>query len=319
MNEAVADSVANDAAEEDSAAAGTSTEESVNTHGEHDRGSWANAEESGKGLLDGTETETSPNFNADPAQVADPSKAPAPVERPRNIPKQFWDDKKGEVNGDAMATSYNDLRKQFNKMTQENGKAPEDFEAYLEDFKPPVRARATGGQKEGDPLDRLPELDPKDQLFVSLAKEAKNINISKGQFDDLVPGIMKIINDILPEPFNAEKEMALLGENGPHMVKTNKEWIDRLASNGVVNENQYNLLLKFGSTAEGVLLTNALRMDNGEKPIPVKAAVATGRKTPDECAAMLADPRYHDQGPAGDSYREEVAKQFALTHGTEPA
>lgn len=275
-----------------------------------------------KGLLAGAGNETAPDFTPEPAQTADPSKAPSSVERPSDIGEQFWDPIKGEVKAESLAKAYNDSRKQNNKLLQQldgKGAAPENAEDYLKDYRPPARARATGEQKEGDPLDRFGDLDAQDPVIVAMSKAAKNANLSKGQFDDFMQDVMEDIHNILPEPFNAEKEMTALGENGKHLVETNKAWIDRLASKGVLNENQYNLMLKFGATAEGVLLTNALRMDNGEKPIPVNASVETGRKTPDECAAMLNDERYNQDGPAGDAYRDEVSKQFALTHGTDPA
>lgn len=273
-----------------------------------------------KGLLEGGGSETTPDFTPDPSQAADPSKAPSPVERPAEIGEQFWDPIKGEVRTESLAKSYNELRKQNNKLMQEKGgDAPENAEDYLKDYRPPHRSRPSGDQKEGDPLDRFGEIEEADPMVAVMAKAAKNANLSKGQFDDFMQDVMEGIHPLLPEPFNAEKEMGALGENGKHLVDTNKAWVDRLASRGVINENQYNLMLKFGSTAEGVLLTNALRMDNGEKPIPVNASVETGRKTPDECAAMMNDKRYHEDSPAGNAFREEVSKAFAETYGTDPA
>lgn len=326
MSEQVAE-----AAAQDTANAGTA--DAVNTHGEQDRQSWSNPEEagnvkpsdngtsnSGEGLLKAADGETAPDFTPDPSQAADPSKAPSSVERPKDIGEQFWDPVKGEVRAEMLAKSYNEVRKQNNKLLQEKGDAaPENAEDYLKDYKPPHRARPGEGEKEGSELGRFGNIDAEDPMVVVMSKAAKNARLSKGQFDDFMQDVMEGIHPLLPEPFNAEKEMGLLGEGGEALVKANKSWVDRLASRGVLNENQYNLMLKFGSTAEGVLLTNALRIENGEKPIPVNASVATGKKTEAECAAMLADPRYNQDGPAGDTYRDEVDKEFALTHGTDPA
>lgn len=272
------------------------------------------------GLLEGSSSETAPDFTGDPAQGADPSKAPSTVERPTDVGEQFWDPVKGEVRVDSLAKAYNDGRKQNNKLLQQldgKGIAPETAEDYLKDYTPPHRSRPSGDQKEGDTLDRFGNLEASDPMIVAMSKAAKNANLSKGQFDDFVQDVLESINPLLPEPFSAEKEMSMLGKNGKQLVDTNKSWIDRLASRGVLNESQYKLMLKFGSTAEGVLLTNSLRMDNGEKPIPVNASVATGQKTPDECSAMMADPRYNQDGPVGDAFRAEVEKEFAQTYGTE--
>jgi len=156
MSEQVAESAAQDAQD-----AGTA--DAVNTHGEHDRQSWANPGEagneqpsdngkvdSGEGLLKDAGSETAPDFTSDPSQTADPSKAPSSVERPKDIGEQFWDSVKGEVRTDSLAKAYNDSRKHNNKLLQQldgKGLAPEKAEDYLKDYRPPHRARPSDGEK----------------------------------------------------------------------------------------------------------------------------------------------------------------------------
>jgi len=282
----------------------------------------------------------SPQTNQAPGLLADAVRdgevsAPAPenpdttttpepgtiAERPAYIAEQFWDTEKGTLKDEALASSYNDLRKEFTKLSQEKGgETPEKAEDYLVDYKPPHRSRPTGDQKDGDPLDRFGEMDAGDPVFVAMSKAAKSANLSSGQFNDLMQVAMEELHPILPEVFNPEKEKGLLGEGAEHMIKTNRDWIDTLARNGVVNEDEFNLLLNFGGTALGVQLTNKLRLNSGERPIPTKlnGNANKGRKTPDECQAMMADDRYHLDGPAGDAYRSEVEKAFAETFGTNP-
>jgi len=321
MSEQVAETEA--AAVETSAAEETGGNENA-SQSTSDNGQVDNSE----GLLKGGSSETAPDFTGDPVQNADPSKAPSTVKRPVDIPEPFWDSIKGEVKAETLAQSYNDIRKQNGmllKKLDSKGEAPENAEDYLKDYTPPHRSRPSGDQKEGDTLERFGDLDASDPMIAVMAKAAKNANLSKGQFDDFMQDVMEGIHPILPEPFSAEKEMGLLGENGKHLVDTNRSWIDRLASRGVLNEKQYNLMLQFGATAEGVLLTNALRMDNGEKPIPVNASVATGKKTPDECAAMMNIQGSNgkllkdEDTPAGQAHRDAMDKEFALTHGTDKA
>ncbi|MCK4784657.1 MAG: hypothetical protein KAV87_12965 [Desulfobacteraceae bacterium] len=251
--------------------------------------------------------------------------APEPgtiAKRPAYISEQFWDAEKGAVKGEDLANSYNVLRKEFNKLSQEKGgNAPEKAEDYLADYKPPHRSRAAEGQKDGDPLDRYGDLSANDPVFLAMAKFAKKGNMSPADFTDGMQDLMETLHPLLPEVFNPEKEKGLLGEGAEHMIKTNRDWIDTLARNGVVNEDEFNLLLGFGGTAIGVQLTNKLRLNSGEKPIPGKlnGGANKGRKTPDECNAMMADERYHAEGAAGDAYRAEVDKAFAETFGTDPA
>jgi len=242
------------------------------------------------------------------------------TERPPEIDEQFWDAEKGVVKGIVLGKSYKDLRKEYDKLVQNKGeKAPEKAEDYLTDYKPPHRSRPTDDQKDGDVLDRFGELEATDPVFIAMSKAAKHANISTDQFNSLMQVAMEELHPILPEPFNAEKEKAILGEGAENIIQTNRDWIDTLVRNGVVNEDEFNLLLAFGGTALGVQLTNKLRLNSGEKPIPIKlnGNANTGRKTPDECQAMMADERYHADGAAGNAYRAEVDKAFAETFGTD--
>ena len=242
--------------------------------------------------------------------------------RPENWPQNHWSDTKSlEENADSLAKGYNDSRNQNNKLLQqlaEKGESPENAEGYLKDYVPPHRSRPTGNEKEGATLDRYGELDAGDPVFIAMSKAAKNANLSQGQFTDLMQVAMEELHPILPEPFNAEKEKEILGENAEGMIKTNKSWIDNLARNGVVNEDEFDLLLGFGATALGVQLVNKLRLNSGEKPVPVNlnGNANKGRKTPDECQAMMADERYYQDGPVGDAFRAEVDKAFIETFGT---
>jgi len=256
-------------------------------------------------------------------ETTDPEKTPAEItERPEDYPKHYWDEEKGEGRHLDLAKGYNNLRTELNKLNDKKGeKAPEKAEDYLTDYKPPHRSRPTGDQKEGDVLDRYGELKADDPVFVAMSKAAKDADIGQEQFNKLMQVAMEELHPILPELFNAEKEKALLGEGAENIISTNRDWIDTLARNGVVNEDEFKLLLAFGGTALGVQLTNKLRLNSGEKPIPIKlnGNANTGRKTPDECQAMMNDDRYYADGAAGDAYRKEVDAAFAATHGTEKA
>lgn len=279
-------------------------------------------EKSADGLLASANKKEDPPAS-ETAPETDPLKTEEPgtiAERPAYIAEQFWDAEKGVLKDEALATSYNDLRKDYNRVVQEKDeKAPEKPEDYLTDYKPPHRSRPTDDQKDGDVLDRFGELEATDPVFIAMSKAAKHANISANQFNSLMQVAMEELHPILPEPFNAEKEKAILGEGADNIIQTNRDWIDTLVRNGVVNEDEFNLLLAFGGTALGVQLTNKLRLNSGEKPIPIKlnGNANTGRKTPDECQAMMADERYHADGAAGDAYRNLVDKAFAETFGTD--
>lgn len=244
-----------------------------------------------------------------------------PGEKPAHIAEQFWDADKGAVKVDVLGESYNSLRNEMNKLRQEkgepNGKPLENAEDFLKDWTPPHRSSPREGQKEGDELNKFGDLQPDDPVFVAMSQAAKNSNMSKGQFDDFMQGAMEHLHPLLKDPFNPQKELESLGEGGEKMVQVNSTWIERLQRNGILNEDQHRLMLSFGATALGVEVVNALRLNSGEKPIPVNASVNTGVKTQAEAQAMLNDDRYRQDGPVGDAYRAEVDKAFAETFGTE--
>lgn len=274
-----------------------------------------------EGLLANANTED--NGNSSQENQNDDKAAPAGVaERPDYIAEQFWNIETGEAKVEDLSKSYNNLRNEYNKLQQ--GKPQEGLEKaedYLQDFAPPVRFRPKEGEKEGELLERYGDLDPSDPVFLAVAKFAKKGNMSKDQFGEGMQELLEDLHSVLPEPFDAEKEKAILGEAGEIMIDTNRKWIDALVKNGVINEDEYNLLLGFGGSALGVQLTNKLRLNSGEKPIPtnLNGNANTGRKTPAECQAMMADERYSQEGPVGDAYRAEVDKAFAETYGTDPA
>jgi len=273
-----------------------------------------------KGLLssesiDKGKTDVDKNDTSDQEAVTD-------NERPDYVTEQFWDKDTHSVKTELVFKSYKELRNEFNKISQEKGgKAPESAEDYLKDFTPPLRARPGEGQKEGDELNRYGELDAGDPGFVAISKFAKNGNMEKTNFKEGMQTLMEELHSILPEPFNAEKEKAILGDAAENMIKVNQTWINGLERNGTMNEDETNLLLNFGSTALGVQLCNKLRLNSGEKPIPTNLNnnANTGRKTPDEARAMLEDKRYGQDGPAGEAYRNEVTKVFEETFGTQAA
>nr|AKH47351.1 hypothetical protein TMO_0051 [uncultured marine virus] len=268
------------------------------------------------GLLGGAADEEA-GKNKDP-KAPDPNEDPK-GDRPDHIPEQFWDKDKKEVNTEAMAKSYTDLRAEFNKVQKEKGgkpgKALESPEAYLTDFETPSKAKGEDGQE--IELDRVRDIPTDDPALIALSKVAKAKGWSKEDFNDVITEVLAAANGNLPEPFNRENEITALGgeEKAIPMIRTNQGWVLHLHKNGILNEDQYNHALNFGKTAIGVETLNAIRVNSGEKPIPTGASVNTGAKTPTECQAMMADERYSKDGPEGDAYRAEVDAAFLETYG----
>lgn len=324
----------------DANAGGTATQEGTENSGGEGEDSSASSEpggngsqNSGEGLLANANPSTEGQAPATETPNPDPAPTPEPgtiANRPDHIAEQFWDVEKGTPKIEALAKGYNELRNQNNKLMADKGQgSPEKAEDYLTDYKPPHRSRPSGDQKEGDVMHRYGELDAGDPVFVAVSKFAKNGNMSKGNFDDGMQQLMEDLHEILPEPLNPEKEMEILGETGKQMVDTSRDWADTLFRNGVVNEGEFTHLLTLGKNAIGIQLMNKLRLNSGEKPIPIKlnGGANNGVKTPDECSAMMAMETAPGSGallkdedsPAGAAHREAIDKAFAETFGTEVA
>lgn len=262
-----------------------------------------------------------PKGDEPPKHPADEPPAPEPPkegEKPDHVPEQFWDKEKKEVDMEAFSKSYADIRNQNNKLLQDGPGAPlETAEEYLKDFIPPTKGRPGVGGVDGMPLDRFQEgLDNGDPVFKVAANAAKKAELSKKQFDEFIFTFMEESNELLPKPVNVKEEMESLGDGAEMLVQTNVNWVNSLMSNGILNQDQHARLFEMGSDAIGVELVNKLRLNSGEKPIPVNASVNKGAKTPAECQAMIADPRYRQDGPEGDAYRAEVDAEFIKTYGT---
>ena len=241
----------------------------------------------------------------------------APVtERPDYLLEQHWDEKKGEINTEALAKSYKDLRKEFNKVKKEgvkDPKAPDTAEAYLTDFKSPTEFKDQEGVTHE--LDRIGEIAADDPGLTAAAGACKRHNVSKEAFEDIVISYLGAANELMPEPFNREAELESLGgeEKALPVISTNQKWLIHLHKTGVLNEDEYNLYLGLGRSALGIQALNKIRVNSGEKPIPIGATVSTGAKTPDELAAMMEDDRYRAETPAGEAYRAEVDAEYKKT------
>ena len=248
-------------------------------------------------------------------QDPDPEKKDDEVqagERPKDIPEQFWDKEKGILKAEALGKSYADLRKEFNKLqkSKQNGKALDTAEAYLEDFQTPTEYENEEGEKVN--LDRIRDIPTDDPGLVAYSKAAKKWGLSKEQFEGVMLDVLAGSNDGLPEPFNRQAELDALGgeDKALPVIQTNQRWLLHLHKTGILNEDQYKYSLDFGTTAIGVETLNKIRVNSGEKPIPVGASVNLGAKTPDELAAMMDDPRYKAETPAGNAYRAEVEAEY---------
>lgn len=241
--------------------------------------------------------------------------------RPDHVPEQFWDKDKGEVRVEALTKSYEDLRKEANRLREDKGKgaALETAEAYLEGF---TLQTTRGEGEDAQTLDRVRNFKADDPALLAFAKVAKGLGLSKPDFDRGLTDFLFEINGMLPAPIDLDSERAKLGgkETAEIVVGTNKRWLKGLQTAGEINEAEYGRGISLCSDALGVQLVNKLRTMTGENPIPLREGIVPdGAKSMSELQAMQADPLYRDPGAKGDAYRATVEAEYAKSVGTEPS
>jgi len=242
--------------------------------------------------------------------------------RPDYMPEQFWDADKGEVNVENLAKGYTSLRAEFNKANKNGkGSVPDAPDGYLEDFEIP---RTRGEGDDAQHLDRVKELNSDDPALAAVAAAAHKHGLTTKQFKGLVSDVMFDLNGMMPEPFDMERELDALGaesrDDALRVINVNKTWLDGLRASGTLNEDQYLAARQMGMSALGMQTLNVLREQAGERPIPLNTSIANGgAKTQGELQEMMKDPRYKEDGPAGDAYRAEVERGFQLLAGQRAA
>ena len=259
--------------------------------------------------------------DADAKDDADEKPAGDLAERPDHVPEQFWNPDKGEVRVEALAKSYEDLRKETNRLRSDKGKgeALETAEAYLEGF---TLSTTRGDGDNVESLDRVRKFNADDPALMALAKVAKNLGLSKADFEKGLTDFLFDINSQLPAPIDFDAEREKLGGKKEASIRigTNKRWLKSLQTSGELNEAELGRGIALCSDALGVQLMDKLRTMTGEAPIPLGGGIVPdGAKSMAELQAMQADPLYRDPGPKGDAYRAKVDAEFVKSVGNEPS
>ena len=84
----------------------------------------------------------------------------------------------------------------------------------------------------------------------------------------MVVDILEGMSPLLPEPIDADAEMAKIGKHAEGTTAQQKAWIDGHYENGSFSEREVEILSNMSATAEGVKLIGKFMAMSGEKPIP---------------------------------------------------
>jgi hypothetical protein len=249
-------------------------------------------EPASSGLLDSVQvTDESTQAAANPQAVEIDHKAAAtdsttvpgaPKDRPENIPENFWDKDKGEVNVDAMAKSYADLRK---VVSRGDHKAPADGKYDLKTF---------GDNAENNPI------------AGTLSNWAKDNGLSQAQFDDLADKLQTQAKEIMgAEQIDPQAELKQLGPNANAIVDGMVNWARGLVNKGVWSKDDFEEFKIMGGTARGISALMKIR-EAYEGRVPTNSVPLEGALSREELQQMVADPKYKTDA----GYRQKVERLF---------
>jgi hypothetical protein len=206
-----------------------------------------------------------------------------PLERPDWWPENFWKKDEAAPDLEAIAKSWQDLRKQI---SQGKHKAPPD------------------GKYDTTVFGDTPEDDPLRQHVQNWAKE---YGISQSAFDKLVGDYMAMAGDQQQEVRSSiEQERKALGPNADAMIKGAVDWASGLVRKGIFSQDDFDEFKYAAGTAKGLKMMLKLRESYENIKIPTQSAPVEGAASKDELYQMVADPRYQTD-PA---FRTKVEKMF---------
>lgn len=255
------------------------------------------------GLLSQTPVEEAAEKSDPPSHLATDPDAPTEVqpvqeapqaERPEQIPEQFWDADKGEIKVESVLESYKELRA---KMDTGKHKAPEngkyDFENFTKEMKEDEQQEFNN--------------DPLLQGFLEVAKEE---GLSQAAVEKTV-GLVHIARKDAQEQAaeNKKTEIERLGHNGDKVIASVNAWLTKFQTSKVITADELAALGRFSDSAELVTGLNKIMRSSYEPGIPPVQSTEMPTTRIQDIQALIEDPRYGKDTPAGIAYTKDVERQ----------
>ena len=201
--------------------------------------------------------------------------------------EQYWSEEEGPLL-EEMAKAHRELR---TKMSQGKHKAPKD------------------GNYDMSALEGISADDP---LLTDFTNFAKENGLSQDQYDQITGMYLQHVGEMFDQvETDVQAEMDKLGKNGDKMIKAVSQYIGKLSSSGVLNEDETNALIDAANNANFVRAFNKIREASGERSIPSTDIQESGSTNLAELQAMLSDPRYGKDM----HYTNTVERKFYEFHG----
>lgn len=219
---------------------------------------------------------------------------------------KFWDADAG-VNQELLFKNVGELTK---KLSTGQSKAPEKPEGY--EFELP----------EGMTEEQVPADDP---VITGYRGKAHELGVSQDQAQGLLTWFLEQSQETMPEPFDATKELAVLGNNGQAIVSSLKQQATRLQSVGIFSEKDLESFKLATFDGHGASMMHKLFQHFGVTKIPTTTGATEGAPSKHEL-----DARYNeivDDGPhkgqlrrlVDPAFADEMNKQYERVYGTKDA
>lgn len=231
-------------------------------------------------------------------------------ERPEWLAKNFYDEKTGKVDVEALAESQQGLRA---KLAKGLDKAPKNAEGYE------VELPAELATIEKAML--VPDGDEPDPLQSWFKQAAFDAGLSQEQYGTLYQGYLQIGQAILPTPIDAQAEIKALGKNGMALLNHTVKFGENMIKNGVWNENDVTEFRIWTGTAHGILAFQKLQEFFGGKTIPDMAGEqAVSSTTASDLRKRQVDlDTRAGNGENVESELRALEHDYEKHYGTEPA
>lgn len=187
------------------------------------------------------------------------------AQRPENIPDKFWDAEMGEPRIDALLKSETHWRDQYQRTLNDESGVPEDASGYFSD-----RIDENGDYllRDGDNvLQAMPADDP---ILMGHKEAALKFGLTKKQADgywDFQTEVLRGVSQV--NPIDNEVEMAKLGDRATERISGAKVFFNGL---DLPDKIKAQLATFVSSTADGILMAEAIMAESGQLSIPLGTA-----------------------------------------------
>lgn len=233
---------------------------------------------------------------------------PDSFERPDDLDPTLWDEENNTFKPLELYKSWKaekdkalNLRKTISKGLP---KAAEKIEDYVIE-----NAQDLGIDPEKDRLDVLKNIALKSEL-----SNAQFQKMLKAFHEADKEGHLNFEDEVDTEKAaeleqeRVQKEIELLGKDGPKVVSNVKAWGRQLLNDGVLSKEDFEAYRQLGTSANQIRVLDKLRQASGYiTDIQVNAQPINGAKSREEIESMMADPRYETDA----AYRRPIDEWFA--------